>query len=170
MSISPLILVSTKRLLQRHREFEFRLKKTKAPKDFPQTRPTFAPTLVALRLPVSRRTSMNTPPTYIIALHSLATVAASLTAIAEGARRTPWGSLKNTVRLILQDAGSAQALTSCIFQHHTKDGGLIRQPALTLSLHFTRAFFRQPLPLPENALNCHWRAADCIVYNRAEVV
>ena len=46
----------------------------------------------------------------------------------------------------------------------TKEGGLIREYALTLSLHFTRAVFRQPRPLPEGALRCRWPADDCIVY------
>ena len=46
-----------------------------------------------------------------------------------------------------------QAYKNLLSIDTTKDRGLIRQ----LSLHFTRAlFFRQPRPLPEDALNCHW--------------
>ena len=45
-----------------------------------------------------------------------------------------------------------------------KDSGLIRQLSSIAKPAFYRAVFRQPLLLPEGALNYRWPAADFIVY------
>ena len=50
--------------------------------------------------------------------------------------------------------------------HNTivKDGGLIRQISSNAKPTFYPCtVIRQPLPLPEGALNYRWSAADCIV-------
>ena len=49
----------------------------------------------------------------------------------------------------------------------TKEGGLIREPTSNIKPTFYPCtVFRQPRPLPEGALWCHWSAADCTVYYR----
>ena len=97
--------------------------------------------------------------------------------------RTVWAMRTNATSMMTNQANglmrtkSASTLMVCwrLFQtgtessdfYHIKDGGLIRE----FSSYFKPTFhpctvFRQPCPLPEDALGCRWPTEDCIVYYR----